>query len=263
MKFLRLLSTLPLLSTALGASPRLAMGDNESMLYRVSWAILPGAGEITINGHAATDPEGTALRRVVTRTATRGLAHLILPFEARAESLFDVASGRLLWLGESSTTRDKQDAHSVTFNYDRHLADYEGGLTPGPVRTLALPAGFPTDLITCLVQARTWKIPPGGSQDALVLFEDEFYELTVHDAGTEDISTPLGTFSTQMLEPRMERTPPKGMFKRGSKVKVWISQDARRLPVRFKVEFKFGSGVATLAEYRPPTATLEEAAAPR
>ncbi len=57
----------------------------------------------------------------------------------------------------------------------------------------------------------------------------------VDDAG-------LGTFMTQVLEPRMERTPPKGMFKRGSKVRVWISEDARRLPVRFKVEFKFGSG---------------------
>ena len=90
------------------------------------------------------------------------------------------------------------------------------------------------------------------------MFEDEFYQLTIHAVGHEEVETSLGTFMTQVLEPRMEKTPPKGMFKRGSKVRVWISQDSRRLPVRFKVEFKVGSGVATLADYRPPTATLEE-----
>jgi hypothetical protein len=51
----------------------------------------------------------------------------------------------------------------------------------------------------------------------------------------------------------MDKTPPKGMFKRGSAVRVWIAQnDPRRLPVKFEVELKFGSGVATLVAYQPP-----------
>ena len=50
----------------------------------------------------------------------------------------------------------------------------------------------------------------------------------------------------------MEKGPPKGMFKRGSTVRVWISQDEQHLPVRFKVDFKFGAGTATLTEYVPP-----------
>jgi hypothetical protein len=62
----------------------------------------------------------------------------------------------------------------------------------------------------------------------------------------------LGEFKTLVLVPRMEKTEPKGMFKRGSTVKVWISQDERRLPVRFQVDFKFGAGVATLIDYRAP-----------
>jgi hypothetical protein len=45
------------------------------------------------------------------------------------------------------------------------------------------------------------------------------------------------------------------MFKRGSSVRVWISQDERRLPVKFLVDFKFGSGVATLVNYQPPAVT--------
>jgi hypothetical protein len=68
----------------------------------------------------------------------------------------------------------------------------------------------------------------------------------------EKITTRLGSFDTLVLEPRMEKTPPKGMFKRGSNVRVWIAQDERRLPVKFEVEFKFGAGVSTLTDYMEP-----------
>lgn len=250
MKFLRLALASSLALAFAHAAPQLALGDNEELVYRVSWAIVSGAGQIRISAAAATDPAGARLQRVVTQTSTRGLAHLLLPFEARAESVFSVSSGRLLSLSESSTTRGVKDAHTVSFDYEHGVADYRDDES----RRLALPDGYPTDLITCLVQARSWNLKPGETHDALVLFEDEFYELTVHAVGTQVITTPLGTFQTVVLEPRMEKTPPKGMFKRGSTVRVWVTADNQHLPVRFKVNFKFGAGVATLASYRPPLA---------
>jgi len=44
------------------------------------------------------------------------------------------------------------------------------------------------------------------------------------------VHTRLGTFKTLVLEPRMEKTPPKGMFARGSGVKVWISRTSAGCP---------------------------------
>jgi len=241
-------------ATALAhAAPPEALGDNESLTYKVTWAILPGVGEITVNAHAASGASAKPLLSIFTHTETRGFAHLILPFAANAKSVFDVSTGRLVSLEESSALRRRVDSHVVTFNYSDGNATYVNVAQPEVKRILPMPAGFPTDLITCLVQARTWGLRPGQTHDALVLFEDQFYELTVHATGYDVVSTPLGTFTALALEPRMEKTPPKGMFKRGSRVKVWISQDARRLPVQFKVEFKVGSGVATLVAYQPPT----------
>ena len=240
------------------AAPQAALGDNESFTYKVAWAILPGVGEINVDAHATRGPGAVPLLSVVTRTETRGLARLILPFKARAESLFDPPTGRLVSLEESSSVRTRADHHTVKFSYSDSTATYSDGAHPGAQRILSMPAGLPTDLITCLVQARTWGLRPGGTHDALVLFEDQFYELTVHALDYEIVQTPLGTFKALALEPRMEKTPPKGMFRRGSKVKVWISQDARRLPVQFLVEFKVGSGVATLAAYHPPTAAAAQ-----
>jgi len=239
-----------LLAATARAAPPLALGDNERLVYHVSWAVLPSVGVIDVTAHAETDPAGTKLLRIVTDTRTRGVASLLLPFEARAESLFDVATGRLVWLGESSDKRGQSAAHRVRFDYRRHEADYASAAGD---RVLPMPPGYPTDLITSLLQSRTWHLRPGDTHDALVLFEDDFYQLTIHAIGYETVTTPLGDFQTVVIEPRMEKTPPKGMFKRGSTVRVWVSLDDRHLPVRFQVDFKFGAGVATLVDYRPPT----------
>jgi Protein of unknown function (DUF3108) len=246
-----LLLALPL-AAAPAPRPALPLGDNESLVYHVSWEILPGVGRIRVTAHRATDPEGTPLLRIVTTTSTRGLAYLLLPFEARAESLFDVASGRLLWLGETSTTRTRDTSQTTVFDYAHRTAICTTPGDPPHREVVPMPAGNPTDLITCLLAARTWNLHPGQKRDALVLFKDDFYQLTVHALGYEDVTTPLGTFRSLVLEPRMEETPPKGMFRRGSTVRVGIAQDPPHLPVRFQVHFNFGVGVATLAEYHPP-----------
>lgn len=248
-----LLLFLPLLAARAADAPVLALGDGERLTYKVAWAVLPGAGIITVSAAAATDPTGAPLLRVVSTTATHGLARLILPFDARAESLFDAATGRLLWLGESSSTRKKKASHTVVFDYAKGVADYVNSTDSAKVAPLPIDKGaLPTDLITCLMETRRWNLRPGQARDAVVLFDDEFFELTVHALGYETIYTPLGAMNTVVLQPRMERTPPKGMFKRGSTVKVWISKERNPLPVRFRVDFSVGAGTATLADYRPP-----------
>jgi hypothetical protein len=238
----------------LQAASHLALGDNEALTYSVSWIVLPGVGTITIDAHAAVDPAtGAPCLRVDTSTATAGLAHLLLPFSAKSESLFDTATGRLLSLDEWSVTRRRTNVHRVTFDYANGVAWYS---TPPPSptrRKLAMPPGYPTDLITSLLSARTWDMKPGQTRDALVLFDDDFYQLTIHAINYENLETPLGNFRTLVLEPRMDKTPPKGMFRRGTRALVWISQDAQHLPVRFQVEFKFGAGIATLESYTPPS----------
>jgi hypothetical protein len=178
---------------------------------------------------------------------------MLLAFDARAESLFDGETGRLKSLTEWSKQRTKVSEHAVTFDYAAAQALYSRPGISDPPRPLAMPAGEPMDLITQLVQTRDWDLKPGEKRDALVLFNDDFYELTIHAARYEDVRTPLGEFRTLVLEPRMDKTPPKGMFKKGSTVRVWIARDdARRLPVKFEVEFKIGTGVATLIQYQPP-----------
>lgn len=229
----------------------LPVREGERLTYRVSWAVVSGAGEIIVSTQREETTDGPRLL-ITTTTATRKLARMLLPFDAEAKSLFDLKTGRLISLQEKSAQRTKQSEHQVTFDYTARRATYLGSKSASQPQVLEMPPGDPTDLIMGLLQTRTWDLQPGDKRDALVLFTNEFYELTIYHTRDEKVRTPLGTFDTMVLEPRMEKTPPKGMFKRGSTARVWIGRDERRLPVKFEVEFKIGTGTATLDSYQAP-----------
>lgn len=271
MNFLRLILILIFALSPAALRARGALREGESLTYRVGWGIFTGAGEIKISAQAApvTVPVGPAQLLVTTTTATRGFARAFFAFDARAEAIFDVATGRLHSNTETSATKDKKTKNVTTFDYATRTALFRSESRPDKNQIIQLPPGEPLDLIMSLVRTRGWDMKVGEKRDALVLFEEEIYDLTIHAVRTEVITTRLGTFETIVLEPRMEKTPPKGMFRKGSAVRVWIAQnDPRRLPVKFEVEFKFGSGVATLTAYEAPTnsplvATTGDAKNPR
>ncbi|MSU70510.1 MAG: DUF3108 domain-containing protein [Opitutaceae bacterium] len=249
-----LLTLLLTAGTAPGASP--ALGQGENLTYRVSWGLFFGAGEIRIMTQQSASARGQLQQRVTTTTRTRGIVRVLFPFDARAEALFDGQTGKLVAQTETSISERKETSTVVTFDYANATASYVNVIEPARSATLPMPSGDPLDLSMCLVQTRTWNLKPGEQQDALVIFDGDFYQLTIHAVRYEEVYVGLDSFNTLLLEPRMEKTPPKGMFKRGSDVRVWISQDERRLPVKFQVEFKFGSGVATLTHSESPATTL-------
>ena len=258
---MRLFALLIVCASALCAAPP-ALRNGEAMTFRVGWGVFFHAGEIKIIADTITAENNPATLRVVTTTETKGLARALYTFTARAEALFDNKTGRLLTYSEMTKTQNRETKNAVAFDYAKSTAAYSSVFNPERNATLTLPPGDPFDLIMSLVQTRTWNLKPGEQRDALVLFDDEFYELTLHALRYEEVRTPLGTFNTIVLEPRMEKTAPKGMFKRGSTVCVWISQDEQKLPVKFQVDFKFGSGVATLINYQPPASAETTEAKP-
>lgn len=256
---LRLFCLLALLSApALAAenpsSAAIAIRDGEHFSFRVGFGIFVHAGDINVSARSETN-DGKAQLAVTTTTATRGILHGLFPFDAKGESVFDPASGRIQIYTETSASAKKKTNFSLEFDHATSTAAFTDFTNSAKNHRVSFPPGKPMDLITSLVQTRFWDLKPGESRDVDVLFEDEIYELTVHAIRYEEVRTKLGSFKTLVYEPRMEKTPPKGMFKRGSNVHVWISQDEQRLPVKFEVEFKFGAGVATLVKYDPPGST--------
>lgn len=249
---LRLFVLLVLLASPLLAQD-IALRDGEALSYRVSWGIFGRAGEIEINAQrlAPDAPHKKPPLQIVTTTSTRGLIRAFYPFDGQAELNFSPETDRLV-RAEAKTQTKKRDTHAtMVFDYEAEKARYVDHLRDERSVTLDLPPGRPLDLITSLIQARTWDLQVGASHPALVLFDDDFYPLIITAESIDTIDTRWGPRRAYRLVPRMEGEP-RGLFKRGGSVQVWISADEDRLPLRFEVAVKVGTATAILVDYRPP-----------
>jgi hypothetical protein len=240
------------LSSSLAAAATDAFGHGETFKFRVAWGPFGNAGEIHVAASISGEAAGNASQlRVSTTTRTKGLVRALYPFDGEGECLFDARDGRLLTARASALAGKKKTQSTAVFDYAAAKVRYEDRIRPQRNVELPLPAGKPVDLLTCLVQTRAWDLKPGERRPVTVMFDDDFYELTVIAQRYERVKTPRGEVDTLVLAPVRE-TNPKGMFRRGGTVRVWISQDEKRLPVKFEVALKVGAGTAYLIDYRSP-----------
>lgn len=253
-----LFSTVLLLALALSplaAQPALRPG--EAFTFRVNWGLLGKVGEINVR-ETPTDAPGTTAIEVDTRSA--GLARLMFPFEGSAVSVFDRHEGNLLHASASTRSRRKATDASIVFDYAAEQARYTDHLNPHRDTVLALPDEPPQELITSLIRARDYQLKPGDTRPVSVLFDDDIYDLLLRAGDYETVDTADGKISALRVTPEPIGKP-KGMFRRGGAIRVWLADDAARLPVRLEVELKVGTAVALLTEHRLPTAGVETAMA--
>ncbi len=242
------------------AGEPLALQKGEQFTYRLSWGIFGKAGELTIT--ADEEPTSPAERtRITMKTSTRGVIRALYPFDGQADSIYDNASGRLVEATATTITRTKETEAVIQLDYEKAVANYTDVRRPERSVEVAMPEMEPVDFLTTLIQTRQWDIDVGQQRDVSVLFDDEFYELTIFAEAVETIKTPWGRKETLKLVPRMEENP-KGMFKRGGEVRVWVSRDEDRLPLRFEVKVGVGTAMAILTDYRDVGAETAAAAKP-
>lgn len=238
-----------LLPSLAAAAPFTAFKDGEAFTYRVGFAVFTHAGDITI---AARDEkfDGHDVMRVTTDTRSRGIVRALYEFDNKAEVLIDRPTGRMLRVKESGADPRKSTNTEINFDYATHTARFVDHVNTDRSAEIPIPEGDPVDLISALVQTREWNLRPGEKHDVLVQFGRDFYPLTIAADHYEEVRTPLGTYQTLVLIPRMEQNP-KGLFKKGGEIKVWISQDASNLPVKMQLKLKFGSATLLLSGYQP------------
>ncbi len=239
-------------ATLAGAAPYTAFRDGEKFSYKVGFAIFGGAGEITIHARTERGDNDAAVMRVTTTTSSKGFVRGVYAFDNVAEVLIDQTSGRLLSVRESGEDPKRTSDSETIFDYEKKVGKHVDRSRPHRSGEFAIPDGAPLDLISALVQTRDWNLLPGEKRDVLVHFASDLYPLTLTAEGYEDVRTPLGKFRTLVLVPRMEGEP-KGLFKRGGEIKVWIAQDGSNLPVKMQLKLKFGTASLLLAKHESVT----------
>jgi hypothetical protein len=247
-RFLLFLLCLPGLACA---APFVAIRDGESFSYKVGFAIFSHAGDIVISGQNDASA-GHDYIRITAETKSRGIVRGLYEFDNKAEALIDRPTGRLLSVKETGADPKRPIDNEFQIDYAKRLATYTDRVRTGRSTEIKLPAeGDAIDLISALVQTRDWNLKPGEKRDVLVQFGRDFYPLSIHAEGFEEVRTPMGKFKTLVLVPRMDKDP-KGLFKRGGEIKVWIAQDGSRLPVKMQLKLGFGTASLSLSSYQAP-----------
>jgi hypothetical protein len=244
------------LATCALAAPFTAFREGEAFTYKVGFAIFTHAGEITIAAH--DDRSGNRdLVRVTTDTTSMGFVRGVYAFDNRAEVVIDRQTSRLQSVRESGADPKRATDTELVFDYGKGTARYTDRIRTDRSEEMAIPPGDPVDLISALVQTRDWNLKPGEKHDMLVQFGSDFFPLSIYADHYEEVHTPLGKYQTLVLIPRMDKNP-KGLFKRGGEIKVWITQDNSRLPVKMQLKLNFGTVSLLLIDYKAPSMSVTD-----
>ena len=108
------------------------------------------------------------------------------------------------------------------------------------------------DVFSAFFVARMRGLSHDGQLTVRVFDNGRLYDLPFRPIGYErlDLPAPLGRVMTQVAEPVVP--PGSGLFTQEGRLLVWVTADARRIPVRVRSKVPVGSVSGDLESYTPP-----------
>ncbi|MEK7235241.1 MAG: DUF3108 domain-containing protein [Nitrospirota bacterium] len=211
----------------------------EQLTYEISWLNITAGTAVMAVSDAGTDGD-RPLVKLITTAQSRPVITKFFPVDNRVESILDPAT----LLPEHLTFRRREGKKKEDIEYTFHQK--EGTVTvvkSGTTETLEMPPGT-QDVISCLYYARSEvSLQPGSSLTMSVHHDKKNHKLDVRVEGIETISGPWGKVETVRVLVVM---PFQGLFLNQGNIRVWFTNDDRRIPVRMKAKVIIGSIVADL-----------------
>lgn len=147
----------------------------------------------------------------------------------------------------------------VPLRFERHI--HEGNYTRNEVVQFDPEAGTATypkgkvkeippgaqDVLSAFYYVRTQNLAPGDSLEVPNHTDGKNYPLVVRVLRRETITVPAGTFTCLVVEPLLKTA---GLFKQEGRLTIWLTDDARKMPVLMKGKVTVGSIVAELESFR-------------
>jgi len=208
----------------------LPWSDGETLTYLVSWTTFEAAQGV----FSAHDKGGRWEFHL--DLASRGLVDSFYPFTGNFWSLLGKSPWRSDEYGEYRFEPDRVIKERTRIDYARRQATREiwseGKRTTFPVAEDAL-----DDLGTMLYHLRTGSWKPGDKRTLYVYESNSEKQAEVECQGREKRA--FGKWPTQPVL-RLLALPTVGTHHRG-RLLIWMTDDARHLPLHAELEFRYGS----------------------
>lgn len=226
----------------LGAKQPFDIG--ERLIFEVSWLSIAAATAV-LEVAGTEGRQDRTLAKLVGTAQSRPILTRFFPVDNRVESEVDLDT----LAPEHMTFRRREGKKKEDIEYVFH--QQEGTVTAvrgGRTELLPIPAGT-QDIISCLYYTRTvLPLKPGASLTMNVYHDKKNRPVEVRVEDLEIIGSPWGDRETARLLVIM---PFHGLFMNQGNIRVWVTTDDRRTPLRMKAKVVLGSIVADLVEGFP------------
>jgi hypothetical protein len=238
------------LLAAASVPPPLPFGPGEDVRFRITYAHLT-AGRAALRVEAG-DKGGRKVLRFVAEARSEGFLSWLLRYqvEDRTVATWDPDAG--CSLGIEKRLREGRAARDQTVAFESRSGTAQ--VEDSKIHETRFEVGpCILDVLSAFFVTRTRGVEGGDGLSLPVFDNGRRYLLGVRLRGRErlDLPPPLGKdVPTVVVEPLLlEGT---GLFVKSGRLFIWLTDDARHIPVRLRSRVAIGSVSADLETYTPP-----------
>jgi hypothetical protein len=237
------------LAAAPAAAPKKEMAvpfkAGEVLEYDIGWSSYLTAGTATVSVKEKKPSYNSVAYYVVAEGQPTSLLSKLYTLYYKADTLIDVYS--LLPQRGSLYVREgkRQRMKTTTFNQTAKTAKYEVQTATTVQRDLSVPA-FTQDALSALFVLRSIPMKAGEKFNMPVTDAGDIYKVQMQVGAVEPVKTGLGSVNGLKIVPVVtstKGTPPRGLA-------IWLSDDARRLPLKIEAQLPVGKFTVTLRSAR-------------
>jgi hypothetical protein len=218
----------------------------EMLTYDVSWSDTLTAGSATLTVRDKRASFGSTAYYLVAEGRPTSLLSKVYSVYYKADTLVDAYTLFPQRGSVFSQENGRQRMKETKFDQGKRAATFQMRTSTTMTQDQALP-GPTHDGLSALTAMRSMTFAPGASSVLTVADSGYLYRVTLNVGAKETIATPLGGLPAWKIVPSIRDS--KGQVVGGG-LAVWISDDARRLPVRIQARLPVGSFVLTLKDAR-------------
>ncbi|MFC1549753.1 DUF3108 domain-containing protein [Candidatus Neomarinimicrobiota bacterium] len=201
----------------------------EELVYKARFNVIP-AGKASLKVMDSTRIDDHLTYHVRFNAKTGSLADRIYKIRDQIDSWLDVEKLFAHKQIKSIREGDYRKKIQTTFNYEEGYAVTNDD-------SLAV-NGIIYDTYSLLYYLRTIPLIVGETHSFQAFEKKKLIDFQIKVYGKETIPVPVGTFTCFVVKPFREDEK---LFKNQGDMKIWLSDDANRLPVQIQIKLKYGS----------------------
>ena len=211
----------------------------ESMEYAVQYGVVP-AGTLEIGIDKLDTLNGRPAYHIVFRASSNRAISYLYDINSVEESWFDAGEFYSLRYRRESTENDRTRTKEYVFDQRRQVRiEPDGDVSPASPRAV--------DQVAMFYYVRLLPIDAGAKFVLRNQADPDDNPMTISVLKRERIRVPAGTFDSWVLD--LEVTTDSGLFKKGGENRIWVTADARHVPVKISSKIGLGSFEAELVDY--------------